>query len=488
MESVDCFVSGVPRASDANAAPAGGEWQSVPLEESLQPEAEYCVFVRDGKQVTENSRKTEYSFCGLSKVTSGDGAVDGTGVSKEDCNYISIRASLEDYSAVKEVRVTIHPLEDPKKCSDNVVYKTGNKVLDSAPLLGHGDDECLPLLQQVRAFIKGAKLSCTGLLAGDGKPFFNGWTSLLQRSFSFKSSETSSESESLYKKNVTTGISRTTSAPTPTLTICSTVVAETVKPSPLMARDPATRAEALPLAHYRPTDGVVWKEGDVKTGQSVPAAKSPVHANCKKPPKPPRHPGRSASLDSATSAAQRAARKNRERVFAKRKARGAANAAASTGLSPVVALVLTIAFGILMVFQGVFVQTNVSYGRNTESDITNVAANSRFSLPVHKADSFVSNHPIDRNLPASLIVEASNSEALLSGALQKSMRDLPWSRISVVQLLFSASCEHNSVISPTQEGKLIRSSGSIWEDYLDLPVYRCKWPVTNSILTASEHT
>lgn len=436
MESVECFISGVGRTPDANGA-AGEEWQSVPLEESWRWETECSGLMTEGNQMTETCRKLDYSMCGLTKFTSSYASVE-TNASKADTKYVNIKTS-EDYSAAHEVRLSIHAREDPKTTSENLVCKTGNKVIaDTVPLLQPADDECLPLLQQVRAFIKGSKLSCTGLLSGDGKPLYNGWSSLLQRCFSFKSSEASSEGESHWMKRSSSGISWTTSSKAPSSTTCGTGAAEATKGNSLLVRDPASRAEALPLAHYRPTDGVAWKEGDVMTVQSTASAKSPVHANYKKPPKPPRHPGRSASLDSATLAAQRAAKKCRDKASAKRKSRGAANAAASTGLTPLVALVLTIGFGVLMVFQGVFVQTNVSYGRNTDSDLVNVAANSRFSRLAQKADSFVSLHPIDPNLLASLNADVSKSEAIL-GVLQKSMTDLPWSRGSLISQVKSKS-------------------------------------------------
>jgi hypothetical protein len=74
---------------------------------------------------------------------------------------------------------------------------------------------------------------------------------------------------------------------------------------------------------------------------------------------------------------------------------------------------------------------NVSYGRNTDGGFVDVGTNARSSFPVDKGYLSDRLHPIDPHLPISLNVGVTNSEAFISGAVEKSMTDLPWSRSSL---------------------------------------------------------
>ncbi|KAG6544188.1 hypothetical protein Mapa_014388 [Marchantia paleacea] len=426
--------------------PADSEWHSISLEDSSRPEVEYCfklVERKDGSdtrtlfgsnKVSQQTRKLELSLCGLSKyVDSSNGKGDEAkslvsypeGL-KKDRSYITMEA-LDSSNGVKEVRVSFHGLEDSRKVGTDTGFNQA----------GYDDDGCLSLVSQFRALLSPPKLSCGGLLSGDGKhSLFDGLGSLLH---SFKTSD-SSLLTGLHDDSNNTNTAGTQAEHRPDPSAGFTMTSSTAsckdsfpKRALFEARDPQSRSDALPLAHYRP-EGPAWCSRDVeqkRDGATTPPKantnNSPVHMNCKKPPKPPkppRHPGRATSLDSATIAAQRAAaarRKVLKQAAAKRKARVAAPANSGT---PFIALALTLGFGILMVFQGLFVQSNATYG-DSDKAFVDVPSDQFGQFSAETDNSYGYPYQIDAGVQSSnQVADPGKADMLISNAFFKSMQEI----------------------------------------------------------------
>ncbi|OAE22999.1 hypothetical protein AXG93_1231s1120 [Marchantia polymorpha subsp. ruderalis] len=393
-EAVGCGKGGDTMMKQQQQRPADSEWHSISLDEASRPEVEYCfklVERKDGSEtrplfgsseVSQQTRKLELSLCGLSRDGKGDEAKsmgsypDGL---KKDRSYITMEA-LDSSNGVKE-------------------------------------------------------LSCGGLLSGDGKhSLFDGLGSLLH---SFKTSDLDDSSNTdvagmLQPEHTTTKTSSTTMAASP----CKESFPK--RGALFEARDPQSRSDALPLAHYRP-EGPAWCSsrcdgGEQKRdGASIapkgnnPNSSSPVNMNCKKPPKPPkppRHPGRATSLDSATIAAHRAAaarRKMLKQAAAKRKARVAAPASSGT---PFIALALTLGFGILMVFQGLFVQSSATYG-DSDKAFVDVPSDQFGHFSAEADNSYGYPYQIDAGEQgANEVADPGKAEMLISNAFFKSMQEI----------------------------------------------------------------
>ncbi|BBN16187.1 hypothetical protein MPTK1_7g04190 [Marchantia polymorpha subsp. ruderalis] len=438
-EAVGCGKGGDTMMKQQQQRPADSEWHSISLDEASRPEVEYCfklVERKDGSEtrplfgsseVSQQTRKLELSLCGLSRDGKGDEAKsmgsypDGL---KKDRSYITMEA-LDSSNGVKEVRVSFHGLEDSRKGATDTGFNPA----------GYDDDGCLSLVSQFRALFSPPKLSCGGLLSGDGKhSLFDGLGSLLH---SFKTSDLDDSSNTdvagmLQPEHTTTKTSSTTMAASP----CKESFPK--RGALFEARDPQSRSDALPLAHYRP-EGPAWCSsrcdgGEQKRdGASIapkgnnPNSSSPVNMNCKKPPKPPkppRHPGRATSLDSATIAAHRAAaarRKMLKQAAAKRKARVAAPASSGT---PFIALALTLGFGILMVFQGLFVQSSATYG-DSDKAFVDVPSDQFGHFSAEADNSYGYPYQIDAGEQgANEVADPGKAEMLISNAFFKSMQEI----------------------------------------------------------------
>ncbi|KAL2611583.1 hypothetical protein R1flu_023275 [Riccia fluitans] len=409
----------------------GMDWHSVSVNNSAGPEVEYRFELVERKNGSDAG--SYLSLCGLSKLVDSQGGradeakpamnnFGGTRGEDSSSPYITME-TCDSSTGLQEVRVSFHGLEDSRKASS----ETGLCHRGNHDMGYNSEDGCLPLL---RAFFSGPKLSCGGVLSGDGKhSLLDGIGTVLH---SFRTSDLSPEAAAIGDFSVKAG-NQTKTAPS----ICK----EFPKRTLFEARDLQARCDAFPLAHYRP-DCPVWGSSALEQkrdggGSMVPNSNvsSPVNMNCKKPPKPPkppRYPGKSTSLDSATaaaiSAAKAAALRRRElkQAAAKRKAR--LSSPPNSGGTPIIALLLTIGFGLLMVFQGLFVQSTPP---NNESEKVFVSAPSdEFGVPVSDRPSSFGLAYLDPEVRSSNpALDPGKADMVISDAIYKSMLEIESSRL-----------------------------------------------------------
>ncbi|KAL3682942.1 hypothetical protein R1sor_000964 [Riccia sorocarpa] len=407
----------------------GKDWHSVSVS---KPEVEYHFELLESKDRSDAGGYL--SLCGLSKLVDSKSGTGGEGeralsdldscLTKNESSSPYITMETRDSSTgVKEVRVSFHGLDDSQQKSDK------------QDMGYNAEDGCLPLVAQLRSLLSGAKLPCGVLLPGDGKnSLLEGLNTVLH---SFRTSGLSQGAPA------SVGDFNTNSGEQPK-TLSNPEIPKsrvTEFPRRTVSEDLQARCDAFPLAHYRP-DCPVWcsrEEEQKSDGDASPVPSpnfvNPVTMNCKKPPKPPkppRYPGKSASLDSATAAAITAAkaaaarRKALKQAAAKRKARIAAPP--NSGGTPVIALLLTIGFGLLMVFQGLFVQ-NTSSNDNNEKIFVDVPSNEFGGPLAGKPNAFGLPYLDPEVRSSSLALDPGQTDVVVSNAIYKSMLEIETSRV-----------------------------------------------------------